>query len=491
MTATPHPQTVELTAEVVVLGTGPAGMAAVSAAAGEGADVIAVEALDAIGGNCVWSTGYMAFVGSRMQTEQGISDDVGVFVQDAARMVEEAGQQYGMTWDEDLVRLYAQESAETYDILTSRGVTYSRFIPRPSQHSIDRMAATVDTWAFKRAFQPDFALPNVTTLYRSTARSLTTDRSGAVTGVTVAAADGSTIEVNARLGVVLATGGYQANPELQQRYQPHFIARGPYLGVDTCRGDGHLMGQAVGGDLINMTHVPPLIIVSSSLVEDAIAVNVNGQRFEDEAGPYEARVASLLEQPGRCGWYIFDATVAAEKASLVQQMPEPGVQADSLDELAASIGVPGDELDRSVSEWNEFLTGDSPQDPRTGRVITPPQRRTCSTSPFTAVPMVVGVNFVSGGFRVTQDLQVINVFGNPIPGLYAAGDTLGGLAATADLGGTRIAAGFTLGRLAGRSAAEGRSDSRRRHSVQGAFLPSRLDTNVALVHLNQVSGTSS
>ncbi|MEV4747663.1 FAD-dependent oxidoreductase [Streptosporangium sp. NPDC049248] len=473
----------ESAADVVVLGTGPAGMAAVASAAAEGVEVVAVEALGEIGGNCVWSTGYLAFVGSAMQADQGIEDDVETFVRDAGRMVEAAAEEYGVTWDEDLVRLFAQESAETCRILTDRGVRFSRFIPRPRQHSIDRMAAVVDPWMFQRAFQPDFELPNVRTFFRTTARRLVTDGEGRVTGVVVRQADGRTVTITARRGVVLATGGYQANPLLRQRFQPRFLAEGPYLGVDTCRGDGHLMGQAVGGDLINMTHVPPLVIVSSSLVEDAIAVNSEGVRFADEAGPYEERVAHLLAQPGRRGWYVFDSVVAEEKAALIEQMPQPAVSAPSLEALAGEIGVPADALDRTVREWNAFLDGGRSRDPLTGRVVMPPGRRTASTPPFTAVPMVIGVNFVSGGFRVTQRLQVLDVFGMPIGGLFAAGDCLGGLSATADLGGTRISGGFTLGRLAGRAAASGVDDTAGRGGVQGAFLPSRLGARIALVHL--------
>ena len=470
-----------LECDVVVLGTGPAGMAAVAAAAADGVDVVAVEAMDHIGGNCVWSTGYLTFVNSAMQAEQGIVDDVETFVADAARMTAEAAEGYGMVVDEDLVRLFGRESAETYDILTARGVRFSRFIPRPKQHTVDRMAAVVDPWMFARAFEPDFASPNVRTLFGTTARRLLTD-AGRVTGVLVDGPDGTT-SITARGGVVLATGGYQSNPQLRQRYQPNFLARGPYLGVDTCRGDGHLMGQAVGGDLVNMTFVPPLVIVSSSLVEDAIAVNESGVRFHDEAGPYEERVEALLGQPGRRGWYIVDDVVAREKATLIGQMPEPAVQAPTLVELASTIGVPVAALEATVAGWNAFLATDATRDPLTGRVVMPPGRRACATAPFTAIPMVVGVNFVSGGFRTTQSLQVIDVFGAPIPGLYAAGDCLGGLGGTAELGGTRISGGFTLGRLAGRAAARGEADTRVRHSVQGAFLPSKLDTKIALVHL--------
>jgi fumarate reductase flavoprotein subunit len=480
--------TEHLEADVVVLGTGPGGMAAVSAAAAEGASVVAVEALDHIGGNCVWSTGYLAFVNSAMQAEQGIVDDEDTFVRDAAHMVELAEDDYGLVWDEDLVRLFARESAETYDLLTARGVRFSRFIPRPAQHTIDRMAAVEDPWMFLRAFSDEFELPSVTALYRTTATRLRTDADGRVVGVLAERrdADGSTqpVEIRARTGVVLATGGYQANHLLRQRYMPEHLARGPYLGVDTCRGDGHLMGSAIGGDLVNMTFVPPLVIVSSSLVEDAIAVNEAGERFHDEAGPYEDRVAALLAQPGRRGWYVFDAVVAEEKRALVAQMPQPAVSAGSLAELAGVIGVPAPALERTVQTWNAWLAGSQdPTDPAFGRVVLPPGRRTAATAPFTAVPMVVGVNFCSGGFRVTTSMQVIDVFGRPVPGLYAAGDTVGGLNPVSDLGGIRISGGFTLGRVAGRAAARGEGDDGDHGSVQGAHLPSMVDTKLALVHL--------
>lgn len=476
-----------MTADVVVLGTGPAGMAAVAAAAAEGVEVIAVEALDHIGGNCVWSTGYLAFVGSQMQAEKDIADDEETFVRDSAHMVELAADMFGVVWDEQLVRLFAQESAETYRLLTARGVRFSRFIPRPLQHTIDRMAAVEDTWMFLRAFQPDFELPSVTTLYRTTAQRLRTNPDGRVVGVVAqrADADGNAgeLQITARRGVVLATGGYQSNHLLRQRYQPEHLASGPYLGVDTCRGDGHLMGQAVGGDLVNMTFVPPLVIVSSSLVEDAIAVNQAGVRFHDEAGPYEDRVEALLAQLGRRAWYVFDSVVATEKRSLITQMPRPAVTADSLDELADLIDVPRAALHQTVQDWTAFLGGRDEIDPAFGRVVLPPARRTPATAPFTAVPMVVGVNFCAGGFRVTQSMQVIDVFGDPIPGLFAAGDCVGGLNPVSDLGGIHISGGFTLGRVAGRAVARGVKDTDHRPSVQGAHLPSMVDMKLALVHL--------
>ena len=476
-----------LAADVVVLGTGPAGMAAVAAAVADGADVIAVEALDHIGGNSVWSTGYLAFVGSAMQAECDIVDDEETFVRDAARMVDAARDAFGVVWDEELVRLFARESAETYRLLTDRGVRFSRFIPRPLQHTVDRMAAVEDSWMFHRAFRADFAQPGVTTLFGTTAQRLRTDPEGRVVGVlarrTSEQGEAEDVELSATRGVVLATGGYQSNHLLRLRYQPEHLSTGPYLGVDTCRGDGHLMGQAVGGDLVNMTFVPPLVIVSSSLVEDAIAVNESGRRFHDEAGPYEDRVEALLAQPGRRGWYVFDSVVAAEKAALVAQMPQPAVTAASSGELAERIGVPAGELERTLAGWNAFLDQNIGRDPEFGRVVLPPGRRRAERPPFTAVPMVLGVNFCCGGFRVTTSMQVIDVFGVPIRGLYAAGDCVGGLNPVSDLGGIHLSGGFTLGRVAGQAAARGVHDEGVHASVQGAHLPSMVDHTMALVNL--------
>jgi succinate dehydrogenase/fumarate reductase flavoprotein subunit len=74
---------------------------------------------------------------------------------------------FSVEWDEELLRLFARESAETYRLLEARGVRFSRLIPRPKQHSIDRMAAVEDGWMLGRAFEPDFASPSVKTHHRS------------------------------------------------------------------------------------------------------------------------------------------------------------------------------------------------------------------------------------------------------------------------------------------------------------------------------------
>lgn len=473
----------EFRCDVLVVGTGPGGMAATAAAAETGAEVHVVEALDEIGGNSVWSTGYMAFVNSRAQAEAGIADSVEQFMADAEASIEQLRDRWPVIVQPELLRLFAELSAETYDILVARGVRFSRFIPRPLQHRTDRMLAVEDMMAFRRAYAPDFARSNVRLFTRTTAERLMMD-DGRVSGLVARGSDGRAMRWRAGR-VVLATGGYQSNPELRARHVPGFLARAPYLGIDTCRGDGHLLAGAVGADLINMGLVLPLVIVSSSFVEDCIAVNQAGARFHDEAGPYERRVEALQHQPGRTAFYIFDDRTFARKSALLAQMPEPSVSADSLAELAGRIGVDGDGLAASIAAWNAFLASDAARDDRFGRVILPEGRRPIAEGPFHAVPMVVGSNFVCGGMRVNEAMQVVDVFGQPIPGLYAAGDAVGGFNPTAELGGMRLCGGFTLGRVAGKAAAEGRSAEVIGAQLQGAFLPSMLSTRIALANIRE------
>jgi succinate dehydrogenase/fumarate reductase flavoprotein subunit len=443
----------DTTFDVVVVGAGPGGMAAAVAAADEGARVAVVEALDEIGGNAIWSTGYMAFTGFEMQTASGIEDSEEQFLADARREVALQREHYGIVWDEELTRQFIARSADTYRFLTRHGVEFRRFIERPLQHTIDRMVDLVDTFSLRRVFGQALAERSVTVELRTRARRLRTD-GGRVIGVEAEAPAGA-VYYGAARGVVLTTGGYQAGVEMRRRYQPEHLATTPYLGVATCRGDGHRMGQAVGGDLINMTMVQPLVIVASALVEDSIAVNLDGRRFHDEAGPYDDRVAALLDQRDRRAYYVFDDDTARLRQHVFDQMPEPGVSAATIDELATMIGCPPSALHETVTAWNELLRSNADRDAAFGRVVLPADRRGITVPPYHAARMVLGVNFPSGGFRTTDRMAVVDVFGQPIDGLWAAGDTVGGVNPCLGLGGIHISSAMTLGFVAGHAAATG------------------------------------
>lgn len=442
-----------VTCDVLVLGAGPGGMAAAVEAARAGAVVVVIEASERIGGNAARSTGYLAFLDSPLQEREGIRDSEEAFLADAVNEVAGQQERFGIVFDVELTRAFVRGTTDTYRFLTDLGFTFNRFIRRPLQHTADRMVDVSDTTLFTTCFERAFAELGIRVLTRTRAVDLVLD-CRRVVGATLDPGD-LAAEVRARGGVVLATGGYQANAALRQRYQPGYLATTPYLGLDTCRGDGHVLGQAVGGDLVNMTMIPPLVMVASAFVEEAIAVNLEGRRFHDEAGPYDARVDALHAQPERAGSYICDGDVLRRKGSLVEQMPEPARTAPTLAGLADEIGCDAATLEATVARWNASVTAAEPRDPDFGRVIFADDRRGIVEPPFAAVPMVVGINFPAGGFRVSPRMEVADVHGRVIPGLFAVGDCVGGVNPAVGLGGIHISSALTLGRVAGRAASEG------------------------------------
>jgi len=431
-------------ADLVVVGGGPGGMAAALEAANYGASVLLLEADTQIGGNAARSTGYLAFQNFDMQAEEGVIDNTEIFVADMFAEIARQNDKYGISFDEELAWLFAEESSDTYTWLCNLGFEFNRFLPRPKQHSVDRMIDVKDTTMFTSIFQKALEDAGVEVITESRVRRLLT-LNESVVGV---ATDNASYK--AKKAVVLATGGYQANPQIRIKYQPEVMASTPYLGTEHDLGDGHIMGQEVGGDLINMTMIPPLIMVGSAVVEESIAVNLEGKRFHDEAGPYDYRVDQLAMQPNRMAWYIFDDRTFRSKKQLIDEMPENPISDLTLEGLANKLDCDPEGLNQCVAEWNSLVASKESKDPKFGRVIFPDPRIGIMEGPFHASRMIVGINFPAGGFRVSNDMQVLNVYGEPIPNLFAVGDCAGGLGPVIGMGGMRITPALSLGRLAGR-----------------------------------------
>jgi succinate dehydrogenase/fumarate reductase flavoprotein subunit len=237
-------------ADVVVVGAGLGGMVAAVSAARSGAEVAVVESLPGIGGNAAISTGYIAFAGTSRQAEEGIKDDSERFLDDMRAEFDRERSRYGLVFDEELGRVFAEHSGEAYEFLIELGLSFGHFVPRSQQHTTTRMLALLDTDDFRTCFERAFEELHIRCLLETRAVALVTERNRV--GVTVGDGAGAGVLV-ANRAVILATGGYQANPELRRRFQPVEEANTPYYGVDTARGDGQLFGEAIGGQLINMT----------------------------------------------------------------------------------------------------------------------------------------------------------------------------------------------------------------------------------------------
>ena len=435
------------TADIVVIGGGPAGMATALEASKNGASVLLLEADTLLGGNAARSTGYLAFQGFEMQHREGLDDNAEIFFKDMVNEIKRQEETYGIEFDAELAKVFAKESASTYDWLVELGFEFNRFLPRPLQHSVNRMVDVTDTSMFTKVFSDVLEKNDVDVRTSTRARRLLLENNQIV-GVQT---DKESFRAN--MGVVLAAGGYQANSSIRKKYQPEHMATTPYLGTHHDVGDGHIMGQEVGGELINMTMIPPLIMVGSALVEDSIAVNTLGRRFHDEAGPYDYRVQELNKQPSKTAYYIYDSQTYLKKRQLINEMPQTPSSANSLMELAQTIGSDHKALEEAVTRWNDFLTSSEKKDPDFGRVILPAERRAILEPPYFASKMITGINFPAGGFRVNADLQVLNVYGEPIPKLFAVGDCSGGLGPVIGMGGMRITPALTLGRVVGRKIA--------------------------------------
>ncbi len=422
-------------------------MATALEASKNGASVLLLEADTLLGGNAARSTGYLAFQGFEMQHREGLEDNAEIFFKDMVNEIKRQEETYGIEFDAELAKVFAKESATTYDWLVELGFEFNRFLPRPLQHSVNRMVDVTDTSMFTKVFSDVLEKNNVDVRTSTRARRLLLEES-CIVGVQT---DKESFRAN--MGVVLAAGGYQANSSLRKKYQPEHMATTPYLGTHHDVGDGHIMGQEVGGELINMTMIPPLIMVGSALVEDSIAVNTLGRRFHDEAGPYDYRVQELNKQPNKTAYYIYDNQTYLKKRQLINEMPQTPSSANSLMELAQTIGSDHKALEEAVTRWNDFLTSSEKKDPDFGRVILPAERRAILEPPYFASKMITGINFPAGGFRVNADLQVLNVYGEPIPKLFAVGDCSGGLGPVIGMGGMRITPALTLGRVVGRKIA--------------------------------------
>lgn len=318
---------------------------------------------------------------------------------------------------------------------------------------------------------------------------------GEITGVRVALPAGS-MRVRARHGVILGTGGFEWDPVLTQAF-----LRGPMHGAvspPNNTGDGLRMAMAQGADLSNMGEAwwVPIVQIPGDTIEGkprsrsvrlertrprSIIVNSAGRRFVNEACDYNSMAGAFHHLDPRGGyvndrgWIVFDSVHLQRYGFLGiapgQPVPEWFCESADLTELAAKTGIDAHGLHRTIEEWNRQVAAGS--DPDFGRgssaydgywgddTATTLAGKTLGpidTAPYYAVPVCVGSMGTKGGPRTDPDGRVLHVSGEPIPGLFAAGNTMGGATGRAygGAGGT-IGPAMVFGYRAGHAAATGKS----------------------------------
>lgn len=316
-----------------------------------------------------------------------------------------------------------------------------------------------------------------------------------VTGVRVALPE-RTISVRARRGVILGTGGFEWDPALTQAF-----LRGPMHGAvspPNNTGDGLRMAMAHGADLANMGEAwwVPIVQIPGDTIEDkprsrsvrlertrprSIIVNSAGQRFVNEACDYNSMAGAFhyLDPRGGYvndrGWMVFDSIHLQRYGFLGvepgQPVPDWFCESADLAELAAKSGIDPGGLARTVESWNRHVAdgedpdfgrgssaydgywGDDSATTQAGKTLGP-----IDTAPYYAVPVSIGAMGTKGGPRTDHDARVLHVGGEPIPGLFAAGNAMGGVTGRAygGAGGT-LGPAMVFGYRAGHAAATGKS----------------------------------
>lgn len=314
--------------------------------------------------------------------------------------------------------------------------------------------------------------------YSTAVTALLSDTSGAVIGVRVRRSDGSSEDI--RGSVVLASGGFQSNPEMRTRYL------GPEWNIIKVRGSRHDSGELLqealrlGAQPIGHwagAHVTCIDPASPDLGDLAqaenttrtsfsygISVNKNAERFFDEGWDWPSQTyvrmgKAVLRQPDGVAYQIFDkSTIDLIDPQYKTQEP---IVAQSVEELARKCGLDEAQLKLTIRQFNESIDTSRPFDPtikdaRATRGLVIPKSHWATAiekPPFVAFKVISGITFTFGGLKVDRQARVLDYTNQPIPGLYATGELTGGFFYNSYPAGSGLTRGTLTGRAAGWHAA--------------------------------------
>ena len=460
-------QSTTTVADIVVVGAGMAGHCTALAAAEAGAQVLWLEKTPAPGGSTAMCGGALAFAGTDIQKAKGIQDSAELLEEDLMK----AGKYRN---DRALVHEYAQRQYDAYRWLTALGVRIESVSLSGSQ-SVPRNHATNPQEALQCLRRHALDSGRVTLRTGAAVKRLVVEGGPAdrqIVGVELE--DGE--RVMARGGVVLATGGFSRASDLVERFAPELRAARP-MGGEGNTGDGLRMAWALGADMADMGHAKgtfgapveaplpgyegraPRIV--SAMYRGAIIVNRDGKRFVDESVSYKVIGDVCLQQPGVVGFQIFDQQVMDQSAPLPSVADYQGAlaagmlkKAETLEDLAAILGIDWSSLRHTVSVYNEACLGLRPDE--CGRTSlstgfgkpTPVER-----GPFYGVACTTGLTSTFCGVRTDTRARVLDVFGTPMEGLYAVGEVTGGFHGETYMSGSSLGKGCVFGRIAAAHAA--------------------------------------
>ncbi|MBW8182168.1 flavocytochrome c [Shewanella nanhaiensis] len=460
--------------DVIVVGSGFAGMSAALQARESGASVMVIDKMPVFGGNSTINGGAMAVAGSPLQKREGIEDSVDTMVADML----ESGR--GMN-DVEMLKLVCNGTAESCEWLTEHGVKWKPFVQHFGGHSIPRVLQTVESSGagIIRPLVSAAKKQGIHMRKQTKLESFIKNDEGRVIGVQVREGyyfpkerTGKMRNLGARKGVIMATGGFGRDIEYRQMQQPEMNSELDSTNHAGATSEALKQMMLIGANPIHLDQIQlgpwaspdekgfgtasqfnTIATYPSGIVVDSRT----GERFFNELADRKARADAIMTRRDDKGHPVYPIGFTNAEGAKDAQTLDWGLKykviqkAETLDELAKLYGIPAKALIAQVARWNKAVAAG--KDGEFGRPMQKAMK--LEQGPWYGVRMWPKVHYCMGGVRVNTHSQVLHlVTDKPIEGLFAAGEATGGIHGASRLGACAVAEGVVTGRNAGRICSE-------------------------------------
>ena len=437
--------------DIVIIGSGGAGLSSAITATEKGAKVIVLEKMAYFGGNSNRSEGEMNAAGTKQQKAHGILDDTPErFAADTIR----GG--HGLN-DPALVKALTENAASAEEWLLDLGAHFCHRMGRGGGQTRARGHGPCDGSPVgieimrvlgERADKDhiDMRLNNRVTKILM--------KNGKVAGVQVKTPKGME-PINAK-SVILATGGFGANHKMVEKYRPEL------KGFSTTNhpgatGDGIVLAQQVGAGLTDIEQIqihPTVIKKNGALISESMRarggflLNKNGKRFTNELLTRDVVSANELKQPGGIAYLVIDNSIYSKNKMAQNYTAEKLMtKCDTIADVAKLIGVDPKVVQASFDQYHKAF--DNKKDDLFGR---PEMLIRMDQAPYFVAEVTPGIHHTMGGVKIDPQAEVLTPEKKPIPGLFAAGEVTGGVHGGNRIGGNAVADIITFGRISANSA---------------------------------------
>ncbi|MEO3991256.1 flavocytochrome c [Pseudocitrobacter cyperus] len=438
--------------DVVVVGSGGAGLAAAIQAHDEGASVLIVEKMPTIGGNTIKASAGMNAAETRFQRVKGIQDSKELFYQETLK----GGKNKN---NPELLRRFVENAPEAIEWLASRGIMLND-ITTTGGMSIDRTHRPRDGSAVGgyliSGLVRNVNKRNIDVMLDTSVVDIVMEE-GEVSAVNLLTEEKETLTI-ATKSIIVATGGFSANSAMVVKYRPD-LAGFVTTNHKGATGGGIALLEKIGAGTVDMGEIqihPTVEQKTSYLISEsirgggAILVNQQGSRFFNEMETRDKVSAQIIALPEKYAYIVFDEHVRAKNKAADEYIGRGFVtSASSPRALAEKLGLNEDAFLATLERYNGFV--EKQHDDDFGR--TTALRAPINEGPFHAIQIAPGVHHTMGGVTINTDTCVLDKEHNAIAGAYAAGEVVGGIHGGNRIGGNAVADIIIFGTLAGHQAA--------------------------------------